>query len=91
MWEWSRGDQHVGISEWSLHECSPLLPVRDTFLLRDVNDLKLNPAVGSNKCFNKPFISVSNERTKVTPVLTQEVRRFPYLPSVLCLPPETLL
>lgn len=28
---------------------------QDAFLLKDVNDLKLNPAVGSDKCFNKTF------------------------------------
>lgn len=39
----------------SLHECSPLLPLQDAFLLKDVNDLKLNPAVGSDMCFNKTF------------------------------------
>lgn len=35
---------------WRLHECCPFLSLQDTFLLKDVNDLKLNPAVRS---FNK--------------------------------------
>lgn len=40
---------------WNLHECSPLVSLQGSFLLKDVNDLKVNPAEGRNKYFNKTF------------------------------------
>lgn len=69
---------------------SPTITTSGYFLLKDVNDLKLNPAVEVICVLIKPFISVSSERTKLRPFLAQEVRNFLTCSLSCVVPPETL-